>query len=210
MNVLLAVAAIAIVAWFAAGTFWNVRKASGFMRWIQDGLPLLGERTTVRWLGSSAVEMAIREARSPFRAATLVVFLEPRDLPWWPLSRAAGRRDTLIARGTLQRAPAAELEALDRSSWSGRDALRRRVPREWRVRNPELGGNLAIHYESDAGLALAGRLLERAGSAGLVVRRLSVRRGEPHFQLHVALPGGGTSARELFEALGALAELATR
>ena len=209
MSVLLAVAAIAMVAWFAAGTFWNVRKASAFMRWMHDGLPLLGRRTTVRWLGSSAVEMAIREARSPLRGASLVIFLEPRDLPWWPLSRAGGRRDTLIVRAALEKAPPTEFEAFDPASWSGRDALRR-VPREWRAREPAVAGDPVVRYEADAAPRLADRLLERARSAGLVVRRLSVRRTEPHFQLHIALPGAESSARELFEAVRALAELATR
>ena len=90
MTELVAVVAVAVVAWFAAGTIWNVRKGSALMRWMQGGLPALGERTTVRWLGSTAVEMVIREAKAPFSGATLVIFLEPRDLPWmWTLGRTA-------------------------------------------------------------------------------------------------------------------------
>ena len=97
---------------------------------MQGGLPALGERTTVRWLGSTAVEMVIRDGKAPFAGVTLVIFLEPRDLPWmWAIGRSRGRRDTLIIRGLLRRAPAVELEALDPASWSGRDALPR-VPRE--------------------------------------------------------------------------------
>ncbi|HUK62485.1 MAG TPA: hypothetical protein VLV15_04100, partial [Dongiaceae bacterium] len=76
------------------------------------GLSALGGRTTVRWLGSTAVEMVLSDAKAPFAAVTLVIFLEPRDLPWWPISRARGRRDTLIIRGVLHQAPAVELEAL--------------------------------------------------------------------------------------------------
>ena len=76
------------------------------MRWMQGGLKLLGERTTVRWLGSTAVELGNREAKAPFEEVTVVVFLEPRDVPWmWALSRARGRRDTLIVRGQLRRPP---------------------------------------------------------------------------------------------------------
>ncbi len=175
------------------------------MRWMQGGLSALGGRTTVRWLGSTAVEMVLSDAKPPFAAVTLVIFLEPRDLPWWPVSRARGRRDTLIIRGTLRRAPAVELEALDPASWSGRDALPR-VPRGWLARE----GGIAVHCESTPALERADALLARAQGADMRLARLSVRRAEPHFQLHVPLPDRQRSAREFFEAVHVLAELALK
>lgn len=198
MTGLVGTAAVLLVAWFAAGTIWNVRRGSALMRWMQDGLPRLGERSTVRWLGSSVVEMNIAEAQHPFASAALVIFLEPRDLPWWPLSRARGRRDTLIVRGILRAAPALELEALDPGSWSGREALAR-IPREW----PGRKDLLHVRGENAAAIERAEALLARAG--GLEVKRLSVRRAAPHFQLHVALPDRGMAAREFFDTVHALA-----
>jgi hypothetical protein len=177
------------------------------MRWMQGGLPVLGSRTTVRWLGSTVAEMMISEAKPPFTSVTLVIFLEPRDLPWWPISRSRGRRDTLIIRGVLQRAPSFELEALDPKSWSGRDALPR-VPREWPVRRASVPGGVIVHHADAAALAQADALLALAQRAGLVIGRLSVRRSEPNFQLHVPLPDRRQPARELFEAVHALAKLA--
>ena len=207
MTELIGVAAVAVVAWFAAGTIWNVRKGSALMRWMQGGMSALGERTTVRWLGSTAVEMVIRDAKAPFTGVTLVIFLESRDLPWWPISRARGRRDTLIVRGVLRRAPALELEALDPLSWSGRDALPR-VPREWLVREAAGPGGVVVHYASAAALGHADALLAQAERAALAVRRLSMRRTEPNFQLHIPLPDRRQPAREFFEAVQALAERA--
>jgi hypothetical protein len=211
MTQLVGVAAVAVVAWFAAGTIWNVRKGSALMRWMQGGpdggLRTLGGRTTVRWLGSTAVEMAIREATAPFAEVTLVIFLEPRDLPWWPLSRLRGRRDTLIVRGILRQAPKVELEALDPKSWSGRDALAR-VPREWPVRQAVERGGIVVHHANAAALERADALLALARGKGLAVARLSVRRSEPSFQIHVRLPDRRQPAREFFEAVQALAELA--
>jgi hypothetical protein len=203
MNWLVGAVAIVLVAWFAAGTIWNVRRGSALMRWMQDGFPRLGARTTVRWLGSSVVEMQIAEAQQPFASAMLVIFLEPRDLPWWPLSRLRGRRDTLIIRGTLRTNPLVEFEALDPASWSGREALPR-IPREW----PGRKDLLHVRGEDGAALERAGALLARAGKLG--VRRLSVRRVEPHFQLHIALPDRSMAARELFEAVRDLAERALK
>lgn len=210
MTELLGIVAVAIVAWFAIGTIVNVRRASAAMRWMQDGLPLLGGRTTLRWLGSTAVELTIRDALPPFSAATVVVFLEARDMPWmWALGRGRGRRDTLIVRGALRRAPAAELEAVDPASWSGREALPR-IPREWPVRGAEdRAGACIVHHATPAALARADALLEAAARARLAVRRLSVRAAPPNFQLHADLPAGDTPARELFEAVRALAELAS-
>jgi hypothetical protein len=204
MDGILVIAAIALVAWFAAGTIWNVRRASALMRWMQDGLPLLGRRATVRWLGSSAVQLDIAEGAKPFARATVVLFLEPRDLPWWPLSRARGRRDTLILRGTLRVAPRVELEAIEPASWSGRDALAR-IPRGWLLRDAEAGQALAIHGADAEAVAHGEKLLALARDVGLDVRRLSVRGAEPHFQVHLAWPDAGSSARGLFECLARLA-----
>lgn len=208
MTELVGVAAVAVVAWFAAGTIWNIREGRVLMRWMQGGLPLLGSRTTVRWLGSTAVEMVIRDAAHPFAGLTLVIFLEARDLPWmWALGRARGRRDTLIIRAVLRRAPAVEFEALDPASWSGRDALPR-VPPEWLVRGPPARGGLVVHHASAAALVLADNLIALVRHAGKEVRRLSVRRIEPNLQLHVDLPDGRRPAREFFETVRALAQRA--
>ncbi len=209
MTVALTVVAVLVMAAFAGGTIWNIRKGSQLMRWMQGGLPRVGERTTVRWLGSTSVEMVIRQARPPFEQVALVIFMEPRDVPWmWALSRRQGRRDTLIVRAWLRAAPRADLEALDRSSWSGRDAMRRLSAEPWSVREPSTPGGLAVYYKAAAALPRADALVELARRGGLVVRRLSVRRTEPHLQIHLALPGAGASASEFFETVRALGERA--
>ena len=176
------------------------------MRWMQGGLPMLGERTAVRWLGSTAVEMVIRDGNAPFTGVTVIIFLEARDTPWmWAISRSRGRRDTLIIRGKLHKAPAVEFEALDPASWSGRDALPR-VPPKWLVRQPVSPGGIVIHHESAAALTQADTLMALAQQAGLAVRRLSVRRTEPNLQLHVPLPDCQQPARDFFDAVHSLAD----
>jgi len=206
MTELIAIAAVAVVAWFAAGTIWNVRTGRELMRWMQGGLPALGQRTTARWLGSTAVEMVIRDGKAPFASATVVIFLEARDTPWmWAIGRSRGRRDTLIIRAMLRRTPQIEFEALDPATWSGRDALPR-VPHDWLVRREV--GNLVVHHANAAALEKADRLLALAQRVKLAVRRLSLRRTEPNFQLHVSLPDRRQSARDLFEVIRSFAEVA--
>ncbi len=82
------------------------------------------------------------------------------------------------------------------------------MPAEWLVRQAAAAGDVVVHYESAAALARADALLTQARRAGLVVKRLSVRRTEPHFQIHVPLPDQRQPARDFFEAVHAIAERA--
>lgn len=202
--------ALIVMGWFAGGTLWNIRKGNAVMRWMQDGLPLLGERTSMRWLGTTAVELVIAKAKPPFQQATLLVFMEPRDVPWnWGLARLQGRRDTLIIRAQLYTPPHADAEVLDRASWSGRDLLRRIASERWTITEPAAAGGLPIYSKTGAALSRASIMLDRARRAGLSVRRLSVRHAAPHLQLHVDLPAASTSARDFIETLRDLGQRAS-
>ncbi|MGH2667639.1 MAG: hypothetical protein ACRDH5_00695, partial [bacterium] len=48
---------LVVMLWFTWGTQHNISRGNQLLRWLQDGLPLLGRRTTLRWLGSSAAEL---------------------------------------------------------------------------------------------------------------------------------------------------------
>lgn len=200
-----------VMGWFAAGSIWNVRKGKAALRWIQGGLPLLGERTTVRWLGTTSVEMVIAKARKPFEQATLVIFLEPRDVPWiWGPSHLRGRRDTLIVRARLAKTATADLEAIDVASWSGREARSRISGERWELREPEGTEPLPLFYKLERAPALADECLALLRKEGLTVRRLSIRRNEPHVQIHVDLPSAATGAAEVFAVIRNIGERAVR
>src|SRR5918999_683306 len=111
-----------VMLWFTWGTQRNISRGNELLRWLQAGLPVLGRRATVKWLGSSAVELGIVEPAPPFAEASVVVVLEPRDVPWfWAWARRRGRRDFLILRARLERHPGLELEAGDETGWTGGD-----------------------------------------------------------------------------------------
>ncbi len=122
MSLQLAIAILVVlfvVGWFALGTHYNVRKGEQTLVWLQQGLPLIGEKTTLRWLGSSVVELKIPSAKPPFRDAEVLAVLEPRDVaPLWWIARLRGRRDLLVVRGTLLRLPRTEIEAADPKAWT--------------------------------------------------------------------------------------------
>jgi hypothetical protein len=84
------------------------------------------------------------------------------------------------------------------------------VPKEWPIRQASSTGGVVVHHASATALARVDTLLTQARQAGLGVWRLSVRRAEPHFQLHVPLPDRARPAREFFEAVHGLSELALK
>ena len=200
-----------VLGWFALGSGANVKRGNRALKWMQGGLKALGDKATVRWIGTTAVDLGLAQAKAPFESASLVVFLAPRDLPWlWAVSRARGRRDTLILRTRLQKPPIADVELLDRASWSGRDALRRMKDERWSLREPPQPGGLATFTRFDEALARADALWQEARHAGATIRRLSVRRNEPHLELHVDLPAASCDAAGFFRAVRSLGELASR
>ncbi len=190
---------IVVVGWFAAGTHFNIRKGHTALRWLQDGLPLIAEKTNLRWLGSSAVELKLVSAKAPFRDALVVVLLEPRDVPliWW-YSRLRGRRDLVIFRGALARVPTRELEVLDPTSWSTRVIQRRVKAENWAAVTAP--APLAAYAPGPVPNAPA--LIQAATLDSCPPVRLSVRRSEPNLELQWRLDDiRKHSSREVFEAI---------
>src|SRR5512142_2639013 len=125
-------AVLIFLGWFAWGTQWNVRKGDAILKWLRQGLPLVGERSTLRWLGSSVVELKIAKAKDPFRTAETLVLFEPRDVIFlWAWARLRGRRDTLMFRSQLSAAPSFELDAFDPKGWTTRGDERTARGKNW-------------------------------------------------------------------------------
>jgi hypothetical protein len=199
IGAVLLILLIAVMLWFAFGTQRNVRRGNQTLRWLQGGLPRLGRKTTMRWLGSTAVVLRIGEAAEPFREAEVVVVLQPRDIPLlWAFSRRRGRRDFLVLRGWLRRTPDFEAEAGDARGWTGDDRLKRLDTEVWR----EAGWgdeHVRAYVTSDAEPATARRAWEALDAASGGVWRLSIRREHPHLEVHVIPPDPDGSAERLVE-----------
>ncbi len=173
-------AVILVVGWFAVGTQLNVRKGEAALRWLQEGLPQVGEKTTLRWLGSSAVELKIQQGKAPFRAAEVTLVLEPRDVPpLWVLARLRGRRDLFIFRGTLRSQPTLEMEAFDPHAWSTQGLERKCAERNW----THLPAPAPLVVYSRGPAETVARILDAAQLPGCPLVRLSLRRAEPDFEV---------------------------
>lgn len=192
------VVVIAIVGWFALGTHVNVRKGHRFLEWLQGGLPIVGEKTTLRWLGSSVVHLQIEKAREPFRRVEVLIVLEPRDVPpLWLLSRLRGRRDLLIVRTELRSVPTRQVEILDRQAWSTLA-----VERELRQQRWELVPTNDLPYRVYALPPVANipQLVAEASRTGLSPVRIGVRRTNNSLEMQWLLPSQPASAaRTVFE-----------
>lgn len=201
---------IGVMLIFALGTQRSIRRGNDLLGWLQGGLPRLGKRTTLRWLGSTAAVLRIAQAAEPFREAEVVVVLEPRDVSLlWAWGRRTGRRDFIILRGWLRKPPRFEVEVGDRRGWTGGDKLKDLDWEAWHEADWELDGVRAAH-SGDADPEEVRRLWDTLAGASGGVWRLSVRRDHPHLEVHVLPPPPGSPSERLVEAFRSAGRSASR
>jgi hypothetical protein len=206
---ILVIGVIIIMGWFAFGVIYNLRRGDALLKWMQNGLPGIGQKTTFRWLGTSVAELVIAHAKKPFRRLETILVFKPRDVFWMTiLSYFQGRDDIVIFRAQLATAPLTDLELVDPKTWSGRDTLKQFTDRKWESKT----------YQSLQLLAPAGLLdlaTQTLDMLALPMQKLSVRyarfslrrdASRPNLELHVPFPAyRSTEAKEYFEALRELA-----
>ena len=204
---LVGLAVVIIMSWFAFGVIYNLRRGDALLKWMQNGLPSIGEKTTFRWLGTSVAELVIAHAKKPFRRLETLLVLKPRDVFWMTIAAYfQGREDIVIFRAHLNTAPLVDLELVDSKTWSGRNALNQVSERKWEGRTYQ-----GLQLMAPMGLLdLATTTLDRLAlpmqklSAHYV--RFSLRRDAPNLELHVPFPAYQTlDAGKYFEALRELA-----
>jgi hypothetical protein len=213
-----------VMLWFALGTQRNIAKGNDLLRWLQGGLPILGRRTTLRWLGSSAAELGIVEPAPPFRKATVVVVLEPRDVSLlWALGRRRGRRDFVIVRVDLVRSPGFDMDVRDPRGWTSRSERRVRGPAQpegssgAELAADPVGPNAAERTldwpdgaiavaDGRADVASVRQAWTRLTESSAGVWRLTVQPVVPHLEVHVRPPASASVGAERL--LGPIRDLA--
>jgi hypothetical protein len=204
---LLLLAVAVFMGWYALGTIYNVRRGQTLLQWMQTGLPRLGEKTTLRWLGSSVVEMVIGQAKGPARRAEVLVVLKPRDVPFtWLYATARGRSDFIIVRMDLVRAPRLALELADPDTWTGRMSIADARSEGWESR--EYGERTLL---APAGLLKLAAELVEPQCAGRPLsgdfHRFSLRKDPARLEIHLPFPNPRqTDAEEFFAAIQDLAK----
>ncbi len=199
----------AVLLWFALGTQMNIRKADRVMKWLQSGLPVLGPRTTLRWLGSSVAELKIVDPKAPCRNAMAMIVLEPRDLSaLWALSRGRGRRDFLLLRLDLVRAPRFRADLIDPRAWTARNKRADDAPFAHEAAWTDASGTtVTVRGDRAADVAQLRDAWDELGRASGGPWRISVRQLVPHVEVHCLFPSLATGdARRLLTIVRDLAE----
>lgn len=193
---------VGVMLWFALGTGRNIRRGNQLLTWLQEGLPLLGRRTTLRWLGSSVVQLGIPEPNAPFRELEAMVVLEPRDLgALWAVAHRRGRRDFLIFRGRLARAPRFSAEVGDPRSWTMGD-LRHRWASDGTA--PGWSGSwgtapVEARHDPSVGLEELRAWWERLAAVSGGVWRFTVNPAAPQLEIHLLPPAEGVGSLRMVE-----------
>jgi hypothetical protein len=186
---------LVVMLWFALGTQRNIRRGNELLRWLQGGLPLLGRRTTLRWLGSSAVELGIVDPQTPFREATVAIVLEPRDVAvLWAFARSRGRRDFVIIRVNLVRAPVFSMSIRDPRGWTGRSDVVDEGDEGWDAQDWPDGCIALVGRGADEPVVRAAWSRLSGASGG--VWRLTVQPIVPHVEVHFRPPASAGAAAE--------------
>jgi len=206
---ILAIAIVIIMGWFALGVVYNLRRGDTLLKWMQNGLPKIGQRTTFRWLGTSVAELVIAKAKKPFRRLETIVVLKPRDIFWMTImAYFQGRDDIVIFRAQLSTAPLVDLELVDSKTWSGRNALNQVVERKWESKAYQGMQLLAPKGLLDLATSVLDKLAVPMQKLSPRYARFSLHRdtSRPNLELHVPFPEYRTeNADQYFESLRALA-----
>jgi len=186
---ILVIAVIIIMGWFAFGVIYNLRRGDALLKWMQNGLPGIGQKTTFRWLGTSVAELVIAHAKKPFRRLETLLVFKPRDVFWMTiLSYFQGRDDIVIFRAQLTTAPITDLELVDPKTWSGRDTLKQFTDRKWESKTYQSLQLLAPAGLLDLAIQTLDRLALPMQKLSARYARFSLRRDTPNLELHVPFP----------------------
>ncbi|HEY3310304.1 MAG TPA: hypothetical protein VGK00_01575 [Anaerolineales bacterium] len=196
--IVIAIAAV-FVGWFALGMIYNLRRGDALIKWMQAGLPLIGQKTTFRWLGTSVAQMGITHARRPFLQMDVLVVLKPRDVFWMTIiSWFQGRDDILILRGALSTPALVDLEFADPKTWSGREALNKASKRGWDATDYKGLRLMAPKGLLELATTTLDQLKPLTETLSPRYYRLSLRKTAPNMELHVPFPDVRSADSNLF------------
>lgn len=177
-----------LLCWYLVGMQYNIRRGRRALKWLEQGLPILGEKAALNWSGVSQVQVHIAKAKDPFRAADVVVQLKPRELPfWWVWQPRTASQDLLIVRAHLRNAP-----GFDLVSHSPRvpadEQLKRHGAGQWSAVQGGLANAMNADIRGNISPYTVNRLIVQTTLEGMTLTRLVVHRSAPNLEIHYLLP----------------------
>lgn len=170
--------------WYIGGHLYNRRRGRYLLRWLEEGLDVVGEERQWGWLGSpaSGARILIQQAYPPFQRMEITLLLENREIPvLWLADRLQKKRDAVIIKaicrssgqGEIQVGPLSKIYGPQFSSWN-------------REQSP--CGLLILHWGSDAPRQLA-RLAPWLNRYSRYLHRFILQRRDPHLTVWVNVAG---------------------
>lgn len=196
-----------LLCWYFIGMQYNIRRGRRALKWIEQGLPMIGEKATLNWTGVSLARIHITKAKEPFRSGELLVEMQPREIPlWWFWQRRKQNRDILIFRAQLQSAPRFDLVSHSPHVLAD-EHLKRHGSGQWTAVQGGLANAMNADIRGSISPYAVNRLIVQTTLEGMTLTRLVVHRSAPNLEVHYLLPEfKQVSAQRLFTSLHNLGE----
>ncbi|MCC7161597.1 MAG: hypothetical protein IT331_03815 [Anaerolineae bacterium] len=179
---------LALLLWYLLGMQFNIRRGRRALRWLEQGLPIVGEKAALNWSGVSHVEIQVHKAKEPFRAADVIIDLVPRQAPfWWLWKKNASGRDTVIVRAQLRTAPRFDLVSHSPHVRAD-EQLKRSGTGQWTAVQGGLANAMVADIRGNISPYAVNRLIMQTTLEGMTLTRLVVHRSAPNLEVHYLLP----------------------
>jgi hypothetical protein len=179
---------LALLVWYLVGMQYNIRRGRSALRWLEQGLPIVGEKAALNWSGVSHVQVQVLKAKEPFRTAEVVIDLVPRQLPlWWLWKSHTRARDTIVIRAQLRSAPRFDLVSHSPHVHAD-EQLKRSGSGQWTAVQGGLANAMTADIRGSISPYAVNRLIVQTTLDGMTLTRLIVHRSAPNLEVHYLLP----------------------
>ena len=194
--------ALVLLFWYLIGMQYNIRRARRALKWLELGLPIIGEKAALNWSGVSQVQIQIGKAKEPFRLGEVQIQLVPREIPlWWLWRRSQPAQDVLIFRAHMRTAP--RFDMVSHSPHVPADEqLKRSGAGQWNAVQGGLANAMNADIRGNISPYAVNRLIVQTTLEGMTLTRLIVHRSAPNLEVHYLLPKfEQVSSQRLFTSL---------
>lgn len=195
-----------LLCWYLFGMQYNIRLGRRTLKWLEQGLPVIGEKAALNWSGVSHAHLQILKTKDPFRSAEIMIDLKPRELPLWMFWRRNFRQDTFIFRAQLRAAPRFDLVSHSPHVLAD-EQLKRSGTGQWTAVQGGLANAMVADIRGSISPYAVNRLIVQTNLEGLILTRLVVHRSSPNVEVHYLFPRfDQVSAQRVFTSLHQLGE----
>lgn len=193
---------VVVLVWYFLGQQAMRRRGLLLLQQVRAALPILGESPKLRWLGGSAFQLTLERPVHPFKALTITVVLEPREIVFlWLVNRFRQRRDLMVVRGDFVAPPPAMGELFRAEGPGGKEADAAALSERWPIDAFDASG-LQLAASSPLLHEALRDTTQQLHTQLSSLLRLSIRDTSPHLLLNYTLrPGHERNIDDVFRCL---------